>query len=363
MPTTALHVLEPENDGAPKAQHIEPSATVYGAGQRIISLSAKPDAIKHTYGRAFKTRYAHALGSLHALPVQKQAVPRWADTLPVCIALGTVGLQLFWPDVLRTTGPVLFLLGMVFPGIPHGALDHCIALAGHGARGRLLGFIGSYLSIMALIGLLWLWSPILGVVLFLVYSAWHFGETDAGHWRAFHPLRAWLHGTSVLGFLLAMHPDEFATYLQALGVTSEVTFPDSLTQNVSVLSAAGLLVCGWGLAKPSIGSWGQTLLVVFLGAFLPLIPAFGIYFIGVHSVRGWFHLRYGLNTSPPALLRKAMPFSLGAYGLFFVLLALDRYAAMPFEGILPGVFVFLAALSAPHIWLMHRFYRLDKAAT
>ncbi len=300
--------------------------------------------------------FLQAVVQKYILPSREAPAPRLADALPALIALAALGLQFFLPEILQTIGPPLLVLGMVFPGIPHGALDHCTGPAGLLKGRRLAGFVGSYLSIMALVLLVWMLSPALGVALFLLYSAWHFGETDVRHWNAFHPLRAWLQGASVLGFLLAVHPGEFAAYLQALGVADEVALPGRLMQGMVVLSAAGLLASGWGLSMRAAGSWLQTLLVVFSGAFLPLIPAFGVYFIGVHSVRGWFHLRYGLNSSTATLLRKAMPFSLGAYGLFALLLVLDRFAGLPFEGMIPGLFVFLAAVSAPHIWHMHRFY-------
>jgi len=124
------------------------------------------------------------------------------------------------------------------------------------------------------------------------------------------------------------------------------------------------LVCGAGLLALRVGiprkaglSWINTIAVLAAGAFLPLIPAFALYFIGIHSVRGWMHLRKGLGASSWSLMKQALPFSMGAYFLFLLMLLFDRYFGLSFEGLIPGMFMFLAALSAPHILQMHRYYK------
>jgi hypothetical protein len=97
-------------------------------------------------------------------------------------------------------------------------------------------------------------------------------------------------------------------------------------------------------------------LVVFGGSLLPLLPAFGFYFIGLHSWRGWRHLRTGLGMGDVALFKKALPFSTAAWLLFIGLGIAAATFDLSFDGWIPVFFVFLAAVSAPHIVMMHRFY-------
>ena len=276
--------------------------------------------------------------------------------LPLLIAALALLLQYAAPQALQSLGAPLLLLGMAFPGIPHGALDHCLSPAGQLQGGALLRFVVGYLAIMGLILLVWLLSPPLALLAFLLYSAWHFGETDLQHWGAFRPGRAWLHGAAALGFILAAHPGEFEAYLHALGLGPQLALPPLAMTGIAGASLLGLLGTGLFIPAAARASWLQTMLILLAGAFLPLLLAFGLYFIGVHSLRGWRHLQAGLRVSHAALLRQALPFSLGAFALFALLVAFSYLAELPFEGVIPGLFVFLAAISAPHIWFMHRFY-------
>ncbi|MFN4081571.1 MAG: beta-carotene 15,15'-dioxygenase, Brp/Blh family [Saprospiraceae bacterium] len=280
----------------------------------------------------------------------------------------TVGLAILawifqWiaPAALERIAPPLLLAGMIFPGIPHGALDHCLSMAGRLQGRRLWRFIATYVGIMALVLAIWKLSPLLGLGVFLLYSAWHFGETDLRDWGAFRPYLALIYGIALLAFLLAVHPTELEYYLRALGLDLPVQLSPVLLQATAAVGLAGIV--GIGILTPPAGrrAWLHTAIVLLIGAWLPLIVAFGLYFIGLHSLRSWLHLRSGLQTTTPALLKMATPFSLGAFALFGGLLALDRLADLPFEGILPAMFVFLAAVSAPHIWFMHNFYQNARA--
>lgn len=244
---------------------------------------------------------------------------------------------------------------MIFPGIPHGAVDHELQLANRSFRNLPL-FIVQYLFMMLMIVLVWYLAPFAGLFLFLAYSAWHFGETDTREWNIYRPLLAVLQGTGMLSFLLLSHPVELVNYLQALGMPN-VHISQQVSLWVSTLAAAILLLLGLVVPTSGRSSWLKTVLVLLAGAFLPLIPAFGLYFICIHSATGWVHIKNKLHLNNTQLLRLAMPFSLGAFALFALLIFVDQWIGLSFEGFIPAIFVFLAAVSAPHIWYMHRFYQ------
>ena len=87
---------------------------------------------------------------------------------------------------------------------------------------------------------------------------------------------------------------------------------------------------------------------LFMLQYIPLIPAFAIFFIGQHSIHGWRSLKTNLDISDFKLWRKALPYTLGACFLF--------YALIFFTTISWGqVFIFLSALSFPHVYFTTRF--------
>ncbi|GAB4404901.1 MAG: hypothetical protein OHK0039_05470 [Bacteroidia bacterium] len=102
-----------------------------------------------------------------------------------------------------------------------------------------------------------------------------------------------------------------------------------------------------------------SVLLLALSARLPLLVAFGLYFVGQHSISGWSHIKAQLQVSDRALFVKALPFHAGAWlllGLFFAAYGLPDGSEAWQEGA-AYFFMFLSCLSFPHVWAMHRFYR------
>jgi hypothetical protein len=109
-------------------------------------------------------------------------------------------------------------LGLLAVGLPHGALDHLLA------HGRLeprveAGFVARYLG--AAFGLLgvWLVAPAVARLVFLLYSAWHFGQADVVQWRVGRggAVKAWAWGCGLLAILLLGHPGETRAVIALLG--------------------------------------------------------------------------------------------------------------------------------------------------
>ena len=75
---------------------------------------------------------------------------------------------------------LLFILVMLSIGIPHGSVDHLIAFINPKARkfdNKLIFYI-TYLSLIIFNIILWVISPFLGLLVFLIISCYHFGETQ-----------------------------------------------------------------------------------------------------------------------------------------------------------------------------------------
>lgn len=272
---------------------------------------------------------------------------------PMIAALALL-IQGLAPQWLHQIAIPALLAGMVFPGIPHGAMDHCLGRGGTLQGWRLVRFSAGYIGFMLVILALWRMSPTAGVGLFVLYSAWHFGETDTRAWNAYHPVHAMIYGAGLLLFMLFTHPEEFLGYLEALGVG--IQWP---AYAPALLAATGLGAVVFPVITVPARmrwEWMLTTVVVVAGAWLPLLVAFGLYFVGIHSWRGWMHVREGLRAKNRTLLRMAAPFSLGAFGSFAAFMVAKDHIGVAADGLMPAVFAFLAAVSAPHIWYMHRFY-------
>jgi Brp/Blh family beta-carotene 15,15'-monooxygenase len=76
---------------------------------------------------------------------------------------------------------IFFGLGVVFLGIPHGSLDHVIY---HRERNEAMNFksvvrfLLFYVGFAVLYAILWIISVELSILLFILISAYHFGEMD-----------------------------------------------------------------------------------------------------------------------------------------------------------------------------------------
>jgi len=100
-----------------------------------------------------------------------------------------------------------------------------------------------------------------------------------------------------------------------------------------------------------------TVLWMSLSSFLPLILAFGLFFIGQHSFTSWVQICRHLNMSQKKVWLQSLPFHLAAW-LFmaaFLLLwplnnsevTMNRWAVF---------FIFIASISLPHTILMKTVY-------
>jgi Brp/Blh family beta-carotene 15,15'-monooxygenase len=263
-------------------------------------------------------------------------------TLPL-LALGGTEHAQSW------TGGLLALLGLVWIGLPHGAVDHLLE-TGSLQPQKLPRFVAHYLGLAAAMGVVWILAPLAGLALFLIYSAGHFGQADGQTWGWRAP-RSWAWGASVLFYLLATHVPETSAIVHALcGLHWTLALPPWT-----------LLLWLPVAFKEKNTSWQITLLWLILSAWLPLLLAFGLYFIGQHSWNGWTHLQRGTGRTARALWLQSLPFHLGAWLLLGLALWLwPQFSPFSPSPTVPAAaapfFVFLSCISFPPVWAMHRFY-------
>ena len=260
-------------------------------------------------------------------------------------------LNAFSPNVANYVLYVLLLLGLIAVGIPHGAMDHMTEALSK-SKHITTSFVLKYLGLMAMVYLLWVLSPSIAVLSFILYSAWHFGETDTEEWGIYSPLTGFSWGVLFFVGLFSSHIGELNNILALLNAkTLSVNF------NYGTLFVVAIFIAGLLSLLHKSKQWMLLLAFLILSQWIPLVISFGIYFIFHHSLKGWKHLKKALGKSDLSLFKNALPFNIGAFVLFLFFF-LNPEAT--FEANTSFFFVFISCISFPHIFCMHRFYALRK---
>lgn len=296
---------------------------------------------------------------LAALGIEIQAIfqthigKRKHVLLPLVLSI----LSVLFP-VLQPAVYFLLVAGLIMVGLPHGALDHVVE-TGNIRKKITPGFVVRYLGKAAIMAFCWWLSPLFGVMLFVGYSAWHFGQTDYTEWQRNSKIGAFLWGMSLLLIILLTHFDELNHILRAMHI--EWGHVSGQLGSQAMVAGLALLAIQTAFSLFSKNGWKQTvtLMTLLLGIKLPLLLCFGIYFIGQHSISGWFHLRKTLQTTHREMLMKAAPFTLGALGMFALAFAIAGEALLSWNHA-AIFFIVLSCISFPHILGMHAFYQKMK---
>lgn len=311
--------------------------------------------------------------SLHIFPLIS-----WLNAL-----LGFSLLVLQWttgdiPDGLQM-GYFLLLIGGT--GIPHGALDHIIAKnnSDNNKNFNIQQFLGKYMLAIITYSVCWIFFPSISLMIFLIISAWHFGETDLSDiegknfWNNTGRI-TW--GIFILMMILLTHEQETLSVIER--ITKKQTTAIQVWQFFSDNSYLGLIITGLyssifllsGLLKKqkslSLSRLFNLILILFLCSQLPLLPAFALYFGGWHAIRSFeltfkflHHHKEETAADPMTMWKNALPMTfLAAFGFIFM--------AYIWTGLgiktdpIPALFIFLSIITLPHLDVMDKLIRSDK---
>jgi lycopene beta-cyclase len=349
----------------------------------LIILSRWPDEGKKIFTSLFKkqkisriflfldekTRLLEELKiflSLPILPFLKALViyftqKKWLRYIYSLFAVLTYLLiESFNPTAAKYFSYLLLGVGLLSIGIPHGALDHLLL---KDKKSSLFIFIAKYLSIIALYFVVWLYFPLLSLLIFILFSSFHFGESEleeAGIKVATvgSYTKAFVLGLSVLTFIITTHLEESMRIISTMSAIDFST--NDFSNNYLVAVLLGILSIGYILFE-NIKSKKYPFLglafVLAIGIKIPLALAFGVYFILQHSYNAWGHLQKGLRRSPYSLFKEAAPYTLGAMAVLIAIVAYTLNTTLTETRFWSGFFIFLACISLPHFLLMHLFYK------
>jgi lycopene beta-cyclase len=243
----------------------------------------------------------------------------------------------------------LWIIGLLAIGIPHGALDH-LHLLKHPKGKHLFIYVVKYLLVAMIMFGLWYASPTLAILWFFAFSSWHFGQSDLVV-KNQKPHSFWLFcvGAYMLSGILILHSKETNEVLQMMHVHQNVIELFAPYYGFDLRFLIGILGIVLAFVVKS-KTMVISILFLLLSSLLPLMVSFVIYFIFQHSLNGWKQLRKVIPLSASALWLNALPFTIGSIVLFII-------GMFCFETInWAYVFIFLSALSFPHVYFMNKAY-------
>ena len=298
---------------------------------------------------------------------------RALDTILLIITVALWLLALIFPQVLNYSFE-FFLLIIFSVGIPHGALDHII----HGETGtpkkkNMKMFYLVYIGLIGLVGFFWFLFPTFSFILFLILSAYHFGQSQLYYITARSPLNHLIYfcwGAFVLSTMIAMNYEQcldiFAS-LEWLNVKSwmSIHYPRMVSVATGLLlGIAFFLLRSYKHISTGKIVWETALLLVLvlLSFHTEVVYTFTIYFGLWHSLRSLIMEYKSLkqvisNYTVQRFFHQILPYSLVA--IFFLILIYSLGEIFTF-GISPYMLfiILISTLTVPHLIVMYNLYKV-----
>ncbi len=291
--------------------------------------------------------------------------------------IGLLLLVLHGNDLIsQNTQTVIFIIGVVVVGVPHGAADLLVGAQNAAMENRVQSgwkFLSGYIFKLFLFGSLLYIFPVVAISVFFVMAAFHFGETDLYHFNTetiTGKVFAFSYGLLIIGFILLFHVDE------AIPILSSLTDSDLILNTLNELKlhkefiASLLLIFFFSSTflhfmrqpgdamKQELFLWRLIALLVLL-YLLPLLAGFFFYFVVWHSIESLRNIseylqKYG-EENMGRVIKTIISYSLFTFGGITVLFYLFR-TVLNQQSLVLAAFAALAILTAPHMEVMHRMY-------
>jgi Brp/Blh family beta-carotene 15,15'-monooxygenase len=272
---------------------------------------------------------------------------------------------------------IIFLTGILLLGVPHGAADLLVATQNANSSKKSFSkfrFFTIYLlRLFAFAAIFWFF-PITGNLLFILFAAYHFGETDLYQFKT-NTLsgKAFVifYGLLILSVILLHHFEELKPVFQLFSAGKEnVVFITWLDVNrYNVISVSGILFFTAAFIyflqnnKTDANDKGQFLIrfavILFILFNLPLLLGFTFYFVVWHSVLSLnnitTYLRKNNSYTQNSINREIVLYSVVAI-IGIALFGLTGFMFINSNAVVGYLFLGLAVLTAPHMQIMHDMY-------
>jgi beta-carotene 15,15'-dioxygenase len=305
----------------------------------------------------------------------------WLTVALLCV------LQVTFPAFTEEYGLYSLMVGIIFLGLPHGALDHLVPLRmGFAWGGKPLGlglYLLAYMAIAALYFGLWLWQPLVAFVGFLLATIFHWGQGDIRFLEIFlnrQRKNKWggavsmlLRGSLPMVLPVLGFPETAASlYINAVRGLGLTPLPLDLSSPVIVVSLTTYMLILFTLylmnaVNVSANTWtlrmdiAELALLTLLFCTVPAYMSVGIYFIAWHSLRHLARLiilkekdvkqlKKGLWQKPiKGLILDLLPITLAAIGLLVGLYFWKAQHVGTLETFVALYLVLISSLTKPHL--------------
>lgn len=269
---------------------------------------------------------------------------------------------------LVLTAPFLLLFG-----IPHGAIDNVLYL--RNSKIQNTHFIAIYLIFVGSNVAIWIFFPVIAYSLFLLLSAYHFGQSQFTHYFVQHPISHKLlyvfWGVAILSGLLYLNIAEIHLIMSQYNEFA-IFSPLHHAQDMlylflgSTTTTIGLI--GYLTYKKQLTTENMfmELLVISLVLvsfyLLPFLIGFSIYFIILHSFKVLKEEYHFLDkekeiSSVSDFIRLITPFTLLSilgilflFGLIYLEVITISYGYC--------LLIVISSITLPHVFVMNKFYKL-----
>tara|TARA_B100000941_G_scaffold235095_1_gene177890 strand:- start:575 stop:1378 length:804 start_codon:yes stop_codon:yes gene_type:complete len=247
----------------------------------------------------------------------------------------------------------IFATILLIGGLPHGALDFFILKNIFKTKIFITSLI-IYLFIAAVFYILFFLFPEIIFVIFLIYSAFHFGDSDFKDESQISKL-GW--GSMIICIPLIVDINNAEWFLNIF-LNNLITLNSGYLMGIIFLS---LIFCFSSRRNMLLKS---LLICVYLITclFSSIFYGFAAYFAGLHSVHHFKEWRSNINND--SMIGLILITSISTLVVFFQL----RFEMLPYPGFLKGmneevlynVIVLLGSLTVPHMILINRAESLKK---
>jgi Brp/Blh family beta-carotene 15,15'-monooxygenase len=269
--------------------------------------------------------------------------------------------------VLTNSTQISFLiLVLILFGVPHGALDLYIDQHLHKSDSNQKAFLIKYIANIVAYALVWYFFPIAALVIFILITAYHFGEID---WLG--KTDNIIHKTaySVIGLLwiLLLLSKNVNFALEVFIRMERSAFNEKqwihLANKIYPITLIGLFAVyavlfffkGLFFSNNKYYYYAllQQITLIIFAFFMPLWLCFAFYFGFWHSLLSFDKIRITFSmpnnfTGWKNLLIKAAPFSIMAW-FGFIYITLSTLNSKDASGIFTLLFISLSVLALPHL--------------
>lgn len=274
----------------------------------------------------------------------------------ICIC----SLFILIPEIHQGLEFGIFGLILITIGIPHGAIDHLISNNKSSSK-KFLNFLFNYLGMIILYIIVWIITPKLAFIIFIIMSSYHFGQTH--FFEEIITYRSWLKFIISGAYFLALIL--FGNFQETREIIAPI-FDLSINKESQIFTLTILAVI-YLLFQFSMRPIFPTrkiiefLLLSFCLYNSPLLISFIVYFGFWHALPSmkieYEYLSKSLNIKKiTTFIKLLIPFSIiSLVGIGMVLVFGMKYFET--EKLIFIFFILVSLISFPHIIYMDRFLR------